>query len=797
MRSPIFGLLLLVIASGFAPARAEEDQSYLKGKIEGTIVDRNTGEALAGASIYLVNRFGGAIADEEGHFVISGLKPEVYALSASHVGYLPGRVDSIMVVAGESIQLSVELDEKIHHLKGITVTPGHFTIMGTEAVASQTLSRRELETTPQVGEDLYRAVKRLPGVSAEDFSSRFYVRGGEHEEVLVTLDGVQLYEPFHLKDFKGGLFSAIDGSSVESIELITGGFTAQYGDRSSGVFNITSHRPPTGERKVAAAVSLMNARFMTEGTFADNRGSWMISARRGYLDVLLKIAGEGDKLRPTYYDLLSKVQYQLGANQILSGHFFHAGDRFKVIENDDNDADTVITSYDNTYGWLNLKSQLHPRLLVQTVLSIGQVSHDRYGYSFWSYEQLEDGRATDIEKFTVLGLKSDWEYELSDSHLLKAGIDGRKLKAEYDYLGTDHVYYTLEDGSVVLERIDTVQNSLNPSGNQLGAYLSHRVRVSSPLTFELGVRFDRHSYTNDEHFSPRFNFIYQLGENTALRGAWGHFYQAQRIDELFPGDNLTEFYPAELAEHKTVGLEHDFGTGIRLRLEAYHKKYSDLRPEPRNTFDDMQAFPEYEDDRIIVYRDESVARGFEVFLKREKGSKFTWWASYAYARVEDQINRIHYSDGYNPDGVDVVYNSKFPNPHDQRHTVYLDVSYRPTLRWQLNLAWHYNTGWPYTGVELRSAVIDGETVVWINQGETLAQRYPDYSRLDFRINRYFDFWGGRLTAFLEVINILGRENVRCYNYSIRSSSSGLYIDSEVEPAFPTLPVLGVMYSINM
>jgi len=160
---------------------------------------------------------------------------------------------------------------------------------------------------------------------------------------LVTLDGLQLYEPFHLKEFKGGLFSAVDASAIESIELMTGGFTAQYGDRASGVFNITSHHPPTGQRRVSAAISFMNARFMTEGTYADNRGSWMVSGRRGYLDVLLKIAGEGENLRPTYYDFLGKTQYQLSESQVLSAHVFHAGDRFKIIEDEDGDADTIIT----------------------------------------------------------------------------------------------------------------------------------------------------------------------------------------------------------------------------------------------------------------------------------------------------------------------------------------------------------------------------------------------------------------------------------------------------------------------
>ncbi|UCE24506.1 MAG: hypothetical protein JSU74_00195, partial [Candidatus Zixiibacteriota bacterium] len=153
--------------------------------------------------------------------------------------------------------------------------------------------------------------------------------------------------------------------------------------------------------------------------------------------------------------------------------------------------------------------------------------------------------------------------------------------------------------------------------------------------------------------------------------------------------------------------------------------------------------------------------------------------------------------GTTPDDQAVVYNAVLPSPHDQRHTIYLDLSFRPTLRWQFNLAWHYHSGWPYTGVELRTAEIEGKTVVWINQAETLGETYPDYSRVDLRLNRYLDFWGGRLTLFFEIINLTGRENVQGYIYNLVGTGSDIYIEREVEATFPTLPVLGVTYSLNM
>jgi len=790
-------LLLLILWSAAVPVDAQPAQQATKGEIHGQVTDAATGEPVVGVTVSLIDKYGGTTADTSGNYRLTGLRSGDYALRYSHVGYETREIAGIPVVAGQSARSDVALDPRVVTIKGITVTPGRFQIMGDEPTVHQTLTRGEIETIPQLGDDFFRAVNRLPGVSGNDFSTRFNVRGGEYDEVLVTLDGLQVYEPFHLKDIDGGAMSIVDVAAIEGIDLMTGGFPAVYGDRMSGVFNISSRQVPPDSKRLNLSLSMLNTRLLSEGTFAHNRGSWLVSARRGYIDLVLKLAGADDNLKPTYYDLFGKFRYQLNGRHVLGFNFLHAGDDIRYFGEDDEAGDTLETSYGNSYAWFTLWSQLHNKVNVRTIASVGQVKQDRSGQLFDNWAGGPSLNARDKKDFRLAGLASDWEWELGDVSLLQFGFDARRLSADYDYLS--HVYYydyheTPDSSYVELARIDTTQAVLDPSGNRVGLYLSSRTRIADPLVAELGVRYDRASYVGDDHISPRLSLLYELGDHTTVRAGWGHYRQTQGIDEIPVGDGETEYHPAEKAEQWVAGLQHDFESGLILRAEAYHKKYRDLRPDYRLSFDDIEAFPELEWDRMVVHRENSVSKGIELFLKKDTGGKLAWWASYAYAKCEDSVSVI----GFLPQRAEAVYDRKLPTPNDQRHTLYLDLSYRPNHHWQFNLALKYHTGWPYTGVHVTTAPLPGGgTRVYVQSDEQLSSRHSSYRRVDLRVNRYFLVGGGRITAFVELINVFGFDNVRAYSYHLQENEYGrYYLRADSENWFGRLPSFGVAYEVS-
>ena len=190
------------------------------GKISGSVTDEETGQPLIGTNIVVVGKGIGAATNTTGQYTIEKLLPGEYLLEFSYIGYKNSEIQAVKISPENTVQLDVKLELADLQLNEIIVTPGQFAVMGKEPTVRQTLTRQDLQTVP-FGEDIYRAITRLPGVTANDFSAKFTIRGGKNEDVLVLMDGQELYEPFHLKDLDGGSLSIIDIEAIKGIDLST------------------------------------------------------------------------------------------------------------------------------------------------------------------------------------------------------------------------------------------------------------------------------------------------------------------------------------------------------------------------------------------------------------------------------------------------------------------------------------------------------------------------------------------------------------------------------------------------
>jgi outer membrane receptor protein involved in Fe transport len=267
--------------------------------------------------------------------------------------------------------------------------------------------------------------------------------------------------------------------------------------------------------------------------------------------------------------------------------------------------------------------------------------------------------------------------------------------------------------------------------------------------------------------------LWQAGASTRVRAGWGHYFQAQSIDELPVPDGESEFSPAQRAEHWVASIEHRFAPQWNLRLEAYRKDYDRLRPRYENLLNPLVVLPEIKPDRIRIAPASAIAEGAELTLAYEPGGSRSAWLSYSLSNVQDRIagESIHRS-------------------WDQAHFVSAGAAHRGP-RWEISLAAAWHSGWPTTAVELATL----EPFPLVAVGPRNDDRFDDYARLDARVARKFQFESRRqLTVFLEISNVANRRNDCCTEYQIETEDPGLpFLDVAVVESLPLVPSLGVVW----
>ena len=779
--------------AGAASPELSEGSRY--GSITGVLQDQSSKAPLAWAGVTLEGTRLGVLSNQDGEFTLSRLLPGEYTLIVASIGYAPRQLEGIVVRANESVELgTVAMEKQAIPLKEIVVSPGSYALMGSETSVRQTLSSEDIVIMGWA-EDITRAVQRSPGIVSDEYGAQFSIRGGDVDEVLVLLDGMQIYKPFHQKDFGGGIFSTVDIEAIEGVDLLTGGFTTDYGDRMSGVLSMRSKTPRNGQRQTSVGVSLMNARVFSMGELWHGRGSYLVSARRGYLDLLNNLMNNEFKLEPSYYDLLGKVEYELSDAHTLSLHGFVANDTYGLSENvletnQSVNVDSVDSEYGNAYGWLTLKSIFSPDLYARTIVYGGSVTKRRDWENFDLDPDAHLASATihDRVDLALIGLKQDWDYQAQTNVLLKLGVDVKKVDATIDYSKSIHNEFITADDRLT-EQIESFSTKRNPSGEQVGAYLAGRFKLADPLTVETGLRYDRASYTGDNLWSPRLSAVYSLASATFLRGGWGFYYQTQGIDQLRVQFGEFDYDQAERAEHFVVGFEHFFRNGLSLRSGAYHKRMTKLQDEYYSFHDIDEFFPEARSDLVRLSLKDGTSRGIETYLKYDTGNKLSWWLSYVLSESTDDVAEIHF------DGSLIKKTGELPRAWDQRHTLNIDANYRLSDAWHFNVTWKQRSGWPNTDFEVgRLQREDGTFAYYQQRGVFRGTRVPSYQRFDARINRHFYTSRGKTSVFLHVINLLNHENVIRYDHDLAEESAETFrADIESEAWFGRIPFIGMSW----
>ena len=693
------------------------------GGIAGRVTASPRGRPVAGATLAIDGTEYRAATGRDGRFRLHDVPAGTYVLRASALGFLERVRSGVRVDSTATLDLAIALEPDPRLVEDIVVTPGHHEIVPQELGAVRSLDRDDVIAAPTLGSDPSRIVTLLPGIAAADASAAFNARGSATKDVSLILDGLELYDPFHLSAFQSP-FSFVDGRMVESVDFLGGGFTADHGDRHGGFLELSSASPAeTADTEIE--VGTLNSRVAYEAS--TSFGPLLVSGRYWYPEAIGDtIAFGADGLHPTFGDLYVKVGLKATPSTAVSGHVLLASDRAKLAESGGNEK--VVSSNVSGTLWFRVLRSWSPRVAIDTVISAGRIDRFRQGTAQPGNDLVA---VEDRRRVAFVGIKNDATWTIGRSHVLRGGLDVRFLGADLEHTaGPPGAMSTL---------------SVGPSGAGIGAYLAYRTALSDRLITEVGLRWDRQTYTDDRQWSPRLNLVWKPGQRSEVRLGAGRYAQSLRIHELRIEDGETAYRAPEISQQLDLTYIHRFSKQWSLRVDAYRHQLGRLQPRYENLFRPIDLFPEVENDRVLVVPESAELHGVEVSLRGDAGAPLQWFLNTTWSSAKDVI-----------DGIEV------PRSWDQPYAGNFLVAYRWQPGWFLSISGTVHTGWPTTPVTGRVVTLpDGSTQIEPVPGPRNSARFPTYARLDLKTGRTIATVKGSVRVELSIANLTDRKNACC------------------------------------
>lgn len=430
-----------------------------KYTISGYVKDRSSGENLIGASVYDTRKMVGTAANTYGFYSLT-LPSDSTELRFSYVGYHPVRIRFLLQ---RDTTINMELDAS-SQLQEVVVEAGREErIQESSRMGTIDVPIEQIKALPALlGEvDVLKVLQLLPGVqSGAEGSSGLYVRGGGPDQNLILLDGVPVYNASHLF----GFFSVFNADAINHVELIKGGFPARYGGRLSSVIDISMKEGNARKIKGEGAIGLISSKLTLEGPIVKDRTSFIVSARRTYIDLLarpiIKATTPGDGVVGYYfYDLNAKVNHRFNASNRIYLSAYMGDDKAYAREKNFYIQDNIRTDYEDEFGlrWGNITTALRWNHVVSPkIFSNVTATYSRYRFDI--FEEFYDKRTTPdsvtssffknqyISGIRDFALKVDFDFMPSPSHYIKFGaqaIDHLFTPGVYSYRGTTESDTTL------------------------------------------------------------------------------------------------------------------------------------------------------------------------------------------------------------------------------------------------------------------------------------------------------------------------------------------------------------------
>jgi len=733
-----FIILILLFFTGLLQA-----QNYT---ISGTAKDAKTGETIIGAAITVKDKPGTGTTSNAFGFYSLTLPAGDYTLLYMETGYA---TQSVPIHLNKSQRIDIKFSEDTVTLKEVVVHGEQANQNVTSADVSKVkLDIKELNKVPVIfGEkDIMKTIQLLPGIMpVSDGNSGFYVRGGTADQNLVLLDGATVYNPSHLL----GFFSVFNSDAIKDVTVYKGAPPAEYGGRISSVIDVKMNDGNNQNYIVSGGIGLIASRIALEGPIRKNKGSFLITARRTYADLFLKLSNNATDRNTSlyFYDLNFKGNYELSQKDhvYLSGYFGRDVFNYSTIFGFNWGNSTATARWNHLF---NDKLFLNSSLIFTNynyVVNIGGVGTGSLGIQ------------SSIQDFSW---KEDFTWFASTSHTVSYGFNS--------------TFHTFVPGGITVGGVaSSAINNLtlqNEYALENALYIGDEYEISGRVRMNYGLRYSTfsrigpgtlYSYTQSGAvedstkytslsfmktyggLEPRVNVTYQLDDQSSIKASYARNRQYLQmlsnsttttpIDLWIPASNNIK---PQIGDQVSTGYFRNFLNNMfETSVEVYYKYMQnqiDYRPGAELEFN---KFVESQ-----VVQGTAQAYGIEFYLKKKVG-KYTGWISYTLSHVtmKDSTSKA------------------FPATQDRPNNLSIVGMYDPNPKWSFSAVFVFLSG---NAVTFPSGqyTVDGITSIPYYTSRN-GYRMPPYNRLDLSATVITKKTAKREGSWnFSLYNAYGREN---------------------------------------
>ena len=724
------------------------------GTISGFIEDSVTKETLVGATVKVIGSTRGGFTNKSGYFSISRIPAGSYKLSVTSVGYTR-REYPITLVSGESKKVRIAMVQSKSTAREVQVTADREEGKRQVSISQVNIPIEQLSQIRIGGEaDIFRALQMLPGVlSSSQISSGLFIRGGSPDQNLVLLDGMTVYNPTHLF----GFISAFNNDAVKDVDLLKGGFPAEFGGRMSAVLNITQKDGNRDKFEGLVGLGILSSRASLQGPLGN--GSFFLGGRATYLDLLLNFIPE-DPESPfpnfNFYDVNAKITQNLSDDDKLSISGFLTRDALSF---------TQPGLLFNVGIGNRATSVRWSHIFAPDLFSNVTVSASRYDNGFAGnnagFEFSIDNSITD---YTV---KAEFEWFTAEDFTLKFGYEGALYNFQYLQNTTGRTDGSTQTQSDVF-RLDIWDNIH-------AGYAASTWNVNDYLTLQTGLRVNYWGDRQDVLLDPRVAVRYQLADGIFVKGAWGMYHQYLRLasspdfsffDTWLPTDNSV---PPGRSEHYIASIETQPFEGYDLNFDVYYKTLNNINELRQNQRQSRSVSV-----TDVFYIGNGRAYGAEVFLQKKMG-QLTGWIGYALGFVFSQFDSVNQGNEFRP---------KF----DRRHDLKITALYKFNDRWEVGATFMFQTGQSYTGA---TSTLGGRMPGWdggivmVNPSQRWGLRLPSSHQLNLNVNYNTTLFDLPFRMFIDIFNVYSRRDI-WFRFYDTSKAIPSVTDVRLLPILPTL-----------